>query len=141
MAHLATRSDVDAQRMLIGGVSRGGILSIAYAGTRATPFLGVLNFVGGWVGDRCADADNVNPVAFRQGAAFNKPTLWLYGDKDPFYALRHSRKNFDAFIAAGGKGRFIAFEAVPGGNGHYVHAAPGLWQSAVTDYLRELVPR
>lgn len=141
MAHLATRSDVDAQRLLIGGVSRGGILSVAYAGTRVTPFLGVLNFVGGWVGDRCTDADNVNPVAFRRGAAFTKPTLWLYGDKDPFYALRHSRKNFEAFTAAGGKGRFIAFDAVPGGNGHYVHAAPVLWQSAVEGYLREVAPR
>jgi dienelactone hydrolase len=141
MVHVATRSDVDAQRMLIGGVSRGGILSIAYAGTRATPFLGVSNFVGGWVGDRCPDADNVNPVAFRRGAAFSNPTLWLYGDKDPFYALRHSRKNFDAFIAAGGKGQFIAFDAVPGGNGHYVHAAPVLWQSDVMDYLQQVVPR
>jgi dienelactone hydrolase len=140
MAYLPTRSDVNPQRLLIGGVSRAGILSTVYAGTRNTPLLGVLNFVGGWVGDRCPDADNVNPVAFRRGAAFAKPTLWLYGSKDPFYALAHSKRNFDAFVAAGGKGKFVTFDKVPGGNGHHVHASPSLWQIELNDYLRQTMP-
>ena len=93
MAHVLTRSDVDTSRLLIGGVSRGGILSSVYAGTRTSPFLGVLNFVGGWVGDRCPQPDTVNTVSFRRAAAFGKPVLWLYGDKDPFYSLSHSRMN------------------------------------------------
>ena len=50
---------------------------------------------------------------------FPHPTLWLYGNHDPFYSLDHSRANFAAFQAAGGKGSFFDFE-VPGGNGHRV---------------------
>jgi acetamidase/formamidase len=33
--------------ILIGGVSRGGVLSIAYAGMHPEEVSGVLNFVGG----------------------------------------------------------------------------------------------
>ncbi|WP_051237588.1 alpha/beta hydrolase family protein [Ottowia thiooxydans] len=141
MGYLRTRPDVDMQRLLIGGVSRGGILSVAYAGTRPElKFLGVLNFVGGWVGDRCADADKVNPVSFRRGAVFPRPMLWLYGSQDPFYSLRHSRKNFDAFIAEGGKGSFVSFDPLHGASGHDIVAQPVLWESAVSDYLKKLEP-
>lgn len=139
MAHVRTRPDVDLQRLLIGGVSRGGILSVVYAGTRPEmPFRGVLNFVGGWVGDRCAYADAINSVSFRRGAAFQRPELWLYGAQDPFYSLRHSRKNFDAFIAEGGKGNFVTFNALHGVAGHFIHTQPDLWAAAVTQYLQEL---
>ncbi|MDP1740714.1 S9 family peptidase [Polaromonas sp.] len=140
MAHVLTRSDVDATRLLMGGVSRGGILSSVYAGTRPNPLLGVLNFVGGWVSDRCSQAEAVNAVSFKRAAAFGKPVLWLYGDKDPFYSLRHSRFNFDAFLAAGGKGSFVTYPAPTGQNGHAIHAYPGIWQAAVNDYLQQAVP-
>lgn len=139
MVYLGTRVDVDTQRLLIGGVSRGGILSVVYAGTRAQPkFLGVLNFVGGWVGDRCEDADNVNTVSFRRGASFPRPMLWLYGVHDPFYSLDHSRKNFEAFMEAGGKGDFVTFAPQYGVSGHFVHSQPALWDSAVAAYLQKI---
>lgn len=141
MAHLRTRADVDMQRLLIGGVSRGGLLSVVYAGTRTAPaFLGVLNFVGGWVGDRCAQADNVNTVAFRRGAAFPRLTLWLYGAQDPFYSLRHSRANFDAFRVEGGKGNFLTFAPLHGASGHGIHTQPVLWDSAVQEFLQKVQP-
>ena len=140
VAHVMTRSDVDTKRLLIGGLSRGGILSSVYAGTRPIPFLGVLNFVGGWVSDRCSQAEAVNTVSFKRAAAFGKPMLWLYGDKDPFYSLSHSRANFDAFIAAGGKGSFVTYPPPTGQNGHAIHAYPSIWQAAVNDYLQQAVP-
>lgn len=140
MAYLRQRPDVDTTRLLIGGVSRGGILSVAYAGSQPQMFAGVINFVGGWVGDLCPAADQINPVAFRRGAAFRKPTLWLYGDKDPYYSLQHSRQNFAAFEAAGGQGQFIALPAPAGGNGHFIHTERPLWEGAVTDYLQRVVP-
>ena len=140
VAHVMTRSDVDTKRLLIGGLSRGGILSSVYAGTRPIPFLGVLNFVGGWVSDRCSQAEAVNTVSFKRAAAFGKPMLWLYGDKDPFYSLSHSRANFDAFMAAGGKGSFVTYPPPTGQNGHAIHAYPSIWQAAVNDYLQQAVP-
>jgi pimeloyl-ACP methyl ester carboxylesterase len=135
MAHVRTRSDVLQSTILLAGQSRGGILSVAYAGERPDAFVGVVNFVGGWMGDRCANAVAINTATFKRGAKFQRPTLWLYGDADPFYSLSHSKGNFDAFLAAGGKGRFESYW-VPGQNtGHTVITHPRLWTEHLTQYL------
>src|SRR5882724_12927438 len=44
---------VDRDRVVIGGQSRGGILSVAYAGLHPEQIRGVINFVGGWSGGSC----------------------------------------------------------------------------------------
>lgn len=138
VAYVKARKDVDPRRLLLGGQSRGGILSVVYAGSRREPFLGVLNFVGGWMSDGCPEVRSINTVSFRRGAAFGGPTLWLYGENDPFYGMRHSRENFEAFRAAGGHGEFVPF-ALPGGvNGHHVLAHPQVWSAAVERFLRGL---
>lgn len=138
MAHLRQQPDVDTQRLLLGGVSRGGMLSVVYGGERPDLFKGVLNFVGGWVGDRCRDAGNVNPVSFKRGAAMKKPMLWLYGEGDPYYAIGHSRSNFEAFVAAGGQGEFLTFKVPGPDTGHGLHRHPLLWQTAVDAYLQRI---
>lgn len=137
-AYLLARPEVDGKRMLIGGVSRGGILSVAYAGTRPSQFIGVINFVGGWMSDGCRAADAINPVTFKRGAAYPAYTLWLYGENDSFYKMEHSKKNFDAFVAAGGKGTFMQFPTPPGQNGHSLPASKELWQEAVEGYVQQL---
>lgn len=138
MAHIRTRQDVVQGRVLLAGQSRGGILAIAYAGERPGGFIGVINFVGGWMGERCPDAAQVNAATFKRGAQFPLPTLWLYGEPDPFYSLSHSKSNFEAFVAAGGKGRF-EFYRVPGQNaGHAVIRHPHLWTEAVSKYLEAI---
>jgi dienelactone hydrolase len=133
--HVRGRPDIVQSRVLLAGQSRGGILSIAYAGERSDVFIGVINFVGGWMGDRCADAVAINTATFKRGAKFPRPTLWLYGDSDPFYTLSHSKGNFEAFLAAGGKGRFVSYW-VPGQNtGHALLAHPRLWTDEVSKYI------
>src|SRR5262249_47254531 len=76
---LARRPDVTKSRILIGGQSRGGVLSVAYSGAHAEQVFGVVNFVGGWMGEACATARSINQNLFEQGARFKRPTLWLYG--------------------------------------------------------------
>lgn len=138
MTHVRRRSDVVQDKILLAGQSRGGILSVAYAGERPDAFVGVVNFVGGWMGDRCANAVAINTVTFKRGAKFQRPTLWLYGNSDPFYSLSHSKGNFDAFVAAGGKGRFESYW-VPGQNaGHTVIAHPALWTDHLSQYLESV---
>ncbi|QTD46499.1 alpha/beta hydrolase family protein [Ottowia testudinis] len=137
---LRARPDVDAGRMLIGGVSRGGLLAIAGAGARPGWYIGSINFVGGWIGEGCKSAAAINGPGFRRGSPFRKPTLWLYGERDSFYSMAHSRANFQAFIDAGGQGEFHAYDLGEGRNGHALHAAPMLWQPAVDDYLRKIAP-
>jgi dienelactone hydrolase len=91
---------------VIGGQSRGGILSVAYAGRHPEQVKGVINFVGGWLGTGCPTASGINQALFTRGARYPGDTIWLYGDGDPFYPLSHSRENFTAFQGAGGKGAF-----------------------------------
>jgi dienelactone hydrolase len=131
---LRLRPDVAKQPHLIGGQSRGAVLSVAYAGMHPEQVHGVINFVGGWVGDGCETASAVNSDLFKRGSRFAHPMLWLYGERDPFYVITHSRANFSAFQSAGGTGKFIAFE-VPGNYGHFVIGHPQLWSQPVTDYL------
>jgi dienelactone hydrolase len=135
--YLAARPNVDSKRMLLGGQSRGGIASVAYAGTRPTRFFGVVNFVGGWVGDRCVHAEAINTASFKRGAAFTAPMLWLYGENDPFYRVSHSKTSFDAFTQAGGKGSFKVFTPSGGLNGHGLISMPDMWRSDVTNYLEQ----
>jgi dienelactone hydrolase len=134
---LQQRPDVARQPILMAGISRGGILSIAYAGMHPQDVTGVINFVGGWMGEGCWNASEINGTLFKRGGMFPRPTLWLYGDHDPFYSLDHSRANFAAFQAAGGKGSFFDFE-VPGGNGHRVLFSPPLWTGHVDRYLNSI---
>ena len=129
---------VDGSRLLIGGNSRGGILSVAYAGQHIEQVKGVVNFVGGWIGTRCVNADQINQGLFRRGSSFPQDTIWLYGNRDPYYPLSHSRKNYQAFQSSGGKGNFHEFEPPQGFNGHAINSLPQLWTSLVEEYLKDL---
>jgi dienelactone hydrolase len=137
LAALKQLPDVASSRVLIGGQSRGGVLSVAYAGMHPEQIHGVINFVGGWLGTGCAAASPLNGTLFERGAHFGSPMLWLYGEHDPIYEIQHSRSNFDLFESAGGRGTFLEF-SVPGGYGHAVLSAPALWEGPVAQYLSSL---
>jgi dienelactone hydrolase len=136
--YLKNRPDVDSRRMLIGGQSRGGILSISYAGIHPNHFIGAINFVGGWVGQRCVDMEAINTTTFARGASFRKPTLWLYGENDSTYELAHTRKYFDAFADAGGKGLFLTFSLKAGVDGHRLVYNPESWWKAMDSFIQGL---
>lgn len=51
--YLRGRTHVDHERLVTGGVSRGAILSIAFAGMTPNIFCGSINFNGGWLGSGC----------------------------------------------------------------------------------------
>ncbi len=127
---------VDHERVVIGGQSRGGILSVAYARRRPEQVKGVLNFVGGWLGHPYhPTAATVNQTLFNRGSAYPHPMLWLYGDHDPFYPLAHSHENFESFKRAGGQGTFHEFVLARGESGHRLCAHPDAWGPTVAQYL------
>jgi endonuclease YncB( thermonuclease family) len=134
---LLAQSFVDRERVAIGGHSRGGALAVAWGGRHPKVARAVVNFVGGWVSERCSSADEINQAVFRLGADFDRPTIWLYGFRDPFYSLRHSRKNFAMFRAAGGLGAFHDVLPPRGLSGHQIDAAPEVWTAALEAYLTE----
>lgn len=128
---------VDRERVAVGGHSRGGALAIAWSGRQPKVARAVVNVVGGWVSERCPSAEDINQDLFRRGKEFDRPTLWLYGYRDPSYALPHSRKSFTAFRMAGGQGAFRDFVPPEGLSGHQIDGAPELWTAAVEEYLTE----
>lgn len=132
-----SRADVDTTRMLVGGVSRGGILALAHAAQRPDIYLSAINFVGGWIAEGCGDHRSVNRALFLNGAAFPGPSLWLYGENDSFYSLAYSRSNFDVFGIAGGLGKMIELTRTPGLNGHFVINDPELWERDMDEFLAQ----
>ena len=135
---LQERPDVAAGPVLMMGQSRGGILSVAYAGTHPDRVSGVVNFVGGWLGQDCLTASEVHRTLVRQGSAFGRPMLWLYGDGDPHYSLEHMREVHQAFTDAGGQASFCAFDMPGTTTGHGVMAMPSLWKPLLDAYMDEL---
>jgi dienelactone hydrolase len=135
---LRNRADVDTTRMLVGGTSRGGILSLAHSARRPDLYLAAINFVGGWLGEGCGDFVTVNRLLFVDGATYAGTSLWLYGANDSFYSLSYSRSNFDAFSAAGGVGAFHEFTRAAGLNGHYLINDPPLWGNTMDTFLAGL---
>lgn len=133
VSHVHGRSDVDQDRLAIGGVSRGGILAVAYAGMRPGTFMGVINFNGGWLGQGCPNHQTVNPLLFERGAPAGVPSLWLHGKVDQYYRIEHCRQNFDRFRAAGGEGTFVAAPM-----GHALMFKPALWTEHLDRYLDQL---
>jgi len=134
---LRRRQDVASTPVLLGGNSRGGVLSIAYAGLHREQVAGVINFVGGWLGEGSPAASNVNHELFERGASYRRRTIWLYGKQDRFYSIAHSRDNFAAFEKAGGRGEFFEFD-MPVGQGHSLIRRPKLWSGALDSYLSSL---
>jgi dienelactone hydrolase len=128
---------VDRERLLLGGQSRGGILSVAYAGMRPEYFKGVINFVGGWMGTGCSTATYINTTLMRRGAAYPLEQIWFYADGDPYYPLSHSRDNFDAYRKAGGKAQFLEFPKPQTGTGHGIIFSPDIWSVALEAYIRQ----
>jgi dienelactone hydrolase len=137
IAALRRRPDVAPGPILIGGQSRGGVLAVAYAGLHPLEVSGVINFVGGWLGEGCPAGAAANQNLFERGAHYAQPTIWLYGHGDRFYSVEYSRGNFAAFEKAGGKGKFLDFD-VPSGRGHSVLYFPDLWSAPLNDYLHSL---
>jgi len=135
---LINRSDVDTTRMLVGGTSRGGILSVAFLADRPEVYRSAINFVGGWIAEGCGDYANINRTLFEHGAAFPGASLWLYGRNDSFYSIEHSRANLAAFNAAGGVADFREFSRAPGLNGHFLINDPERWSDTVDAFIDAL---
>ena len=132
------QSDVDLNRVVVAGVSRGGFLAVAYAGRYPTNVSGVINFSGGWFGEGMGAASDFNSEIVRQaGHDARVPMLWLYADHDPVYSLGFVEKEFSQFRKAGGHGELFEVHDIPG-NGHLLSQWMDRWQGKVTGYLNGL---
>jgi pimeloyl-ACP methyl ester carboxylesterase len=113
------------------------MLSVAYAGRHPQKVAGVINFAGGWWGERMPTRE-FNFDQFRQaGRSAKAPMLWMYGTNDSYYSPKFIQRCFDAFRNHGGKGELIEVPDVPG-DGHFLVSWPDRWRPAVSTYLGKL---
>ncbi|MFL6229404.1 MAG: alpha/beta hydrolase family protein [Pyrinomonadaceae bacterium] len=136
-------------KILLGGISRGGFLSLMIAGERPALVKGVINFVGGWlsVSDKYPPADNKlrldaqTVLLKRAGKRATSPTVWIYAARDPYYAEATSRGEFfRTWREAGGQGEYfyVTEHSLP--IGHDVATNAALWESTVDDFLKRIDP-
>lgn len=140
VAWARSRPDVAPALLVNAGVSRGGVLAVTYAAERPGIFSGAVNFVGGWLGEGCSEGVLTNRALFTRAGRFDRETIWIYGENDSFYSMSHSRSNFEAFRAAGGRGSFHAFTRAPGLNGHLITNDPQSWTPVLDAFVRSLAP-
>src|SRR5262249_32811364 len=122
--------------VLLVGQSRGGFLSVVYAGRHPQEVRGVVSFAGGWMGGGPA-LERFNTEYFTEagkGSGRTVPQLWLYAERDSVYGEEHVRTNHAAFEAAGGTARFEFYRGVPG-DGHRLRSFPRLWRPAADLFL------
>lgn len=131
------QSYVDPKRIVLVGQSRGGLLSVVYAGQHPQQVAGVINFAGGWWGERMP-AREFNLEQFRKAGRHTQvPMLWLYGTNDSYYSSAFIRRAFEAFKQSGGRGQLIEVPDVPI-DGHLLVLSPDLWRAKVAAYLNKL---
>ena len=135
-----------SSKVLLSGVSRGGFLSVYYAGKRPAQVSGAINFVGGWlsVSEEWPPKENAERLELqerllgRTGAKLAAPTLWVYGARDPFYSEATTRRWFKAFVDSGGKGEYFFIKEHNLEHGHQVANSLALWEAAADRYLKSL---
>jgi dienelactone hydrolase len=112
---------VDRGKIILAGNSRGGILSVVYAAERSGSATGVVNFVGGWLGDECNSEAGIDVNATLFAEAGKKATvrhLFLYATRDDFYSVSSVTNYADVFRKAGGSVDFELYDMDTGANGH-----------------------
>jgi dienelactone hydrolase len=143
IAFVRTRPSLDHRRIVLMGQSAGGFASLATAAQAPQGVVAVVNMAGGRGGNGkdgipCA-ADTMAAVISGYARTTTVPVLWLYSENDKYFGPAASKAWYQAFQAAGGKGRLVL--GPPHGNdGHLLfYAADGLpvWSAAVESFLRD----
>ncbi|MGH8700805.1 MAG: alpha/beta hydrolase family protein [Burkholderiales bacterium] len=140
--YLRTRSEIDAQRIILAGQSAGGYSIMYIASTNPPGVIGAVDFSGGRT-----DATQLEGPAFLHktmvsgfeelGKTTRIPTLWVFAENDSKYTANTIRAAHEAFVKAGGKARLL-LSPPTAGDGHFIYHKPELWREALQDFLREI---
>ena len=73
----------------------------------------------------------------RYGETARIPTLWVYTENDQWMGAKYPVQWHQAFVNAGGNGKFVQF-GPDGKDGHYLFSqAPDKWRPLVKSFLME----
>jgi dienelactone hydrolase len=151
-AVLATLDWVRAQtwanqeKILLVGVSVGGLTSAAIAAKGSAGLVGYINFSGGAGGSprespgKSCKPENLTKVFAEFGKTTRVPSLWLYAENDLYWGPDAPKEWHKAFSAGGSKTKFVMTPPVPGtDDGHRLLAVGGkLWSPDVNSFVQEL---
>jgi dienelactone hydrolase len=130
---------VARDKIILAGNSRGGILSVIYAAERHDAAIAVINFVGGWVSDKCSSEAgmDINASLFSEaGKKAKAPNLFLYATRDSFYSVSSIYTLTDAFLRAGGIVDLKMYDMDVGANGHALfYQYWRKWNSDLDEFL------
>lgn len=137
VAYAKTQPLFDTSRLVIGGVSRGGLLSVVYAARRSNlPIKAVVNYVGGWTNDR-GPYDFVGAMFKEAGATLKVPSIWIYGRRDTNYTDDSIQSYAAKFREAGGEMTF-RFYNHDLKDGHFILTQWELWVPDMNPFFRLL---
>jgi dienelactone hydrolase len=98
----------DTRRVIVAGQSMGGWNALAVGALNVPDVKGLINFNGGIRESDCdaGDSSLVNGVA-KFGAMTKIPSIWFYGDNDPFFPVPVWRAMYDAYTSNGGQAQIV----------------------------------
>jgi len=135
---------VDASRWLVGGISVGGLTSIATVGRNPPGLLGGINFSGGTGGHPVKTPGHPcgpHRVESYWGGLAKKstvPMLWLYWQNDKYWGAEIPKEWHKAWVDGGGKADFKSFPPA-GEDGHAgLTIDMNAWLPVVDEFLNIL---
>jgi len=135
---------VDTSRWLVGGVSVGGLTSVATVGRAPEGLLGGINFSGGTGGNPEANPGKpCNPSSISQywgriAKNAKVPMVWLYWENDKFWGPNNPKLWHQAWQEGGGQAQFAGLDAV-GEDGHGgINLDMDHWLPVVDQFLQIL---
>lgn len=144
VAFAKTLHYVDASRWLVGGISVGGLTSVATVGRNPPGLLGGINFAGGTGGNPETQPGrpcSPNAIATYWGGLAKSakvPMLWLYWQNDKYWGEDIPKKWHQAWVDGGGHADLTSFPPA-GEDGHGgINTDMDHWLPVVDAFLGQL---
>ena len=135
----------DVKRIVLAGVSMGGLASIAMAARNPDGVIGVINFSGGTGGagsrapEHSCGAADIGELMAQYGATTRVPSLWLYAENDRYWGASWPRAWYSSYAHESERSEFVMTGPLPGSDGHQLLARGiTLWRGPVERFLGEL---
>jgi dienelactone hydrolase len=135
-----------SDRIILEGVSMGGLAAVAVGARNPPGVVGVINFSGGSAGSpesspgRSCMPERLTRTFGEFGKTTRIPSLWLYAENDLYWGPEAPREWHRAFSAGGSQTQFVMTPPVPGvKDGHLLLLRGGpLWSPHVNAFVEEL---
>lgn len=136
---------VRKDRILLEGLSAGGLATVAAGALNLPGVVGIVNFSGGSGGNperspgKSCMPENLTRTYALFGQQTKVPSLWLYAENDQYWGADMPRQWNEAFKAGGSNLRFIQTGPLEGHDGHQLLARGGrMWSVPLGAFVKEI---